>query len=101
MHLCNYMKIKVVEATGVELFRVLTARKLLILQTATTAKRASLPDPLYVYCTKTLFRRCEWQIRQSKCQYATVFAEYEEIQTETVIREIPVSWFWTATPHQQ
>ena len=44
-----------VEAAGVELFRVLTARKLLILGTATPAKKASLPDPLYVYCTKMLF----------------------------------------------
>jgi hypothetical protein len=42
----------VVEAAGVELFSVLTARKLLILATATTAKKAPLPDPLYVYCTK-------------------------------------------------
>jgi len=44
----------VVEAAGVELFRVLTARKLLIPGTATTAKKAPLPDPLYVYCTKML-----------------------------------------------
>jgi len=44
----------VVEAAGVELFSVLTTRKLLILGTATTAKKAPLPDPLYVYCTKTL-----------------------------------------------
>jgi hypothetical protein len=28
---------------------------LLILGTATTAKKASLPVPLYVYCTKMLF----------------------------------------------
>ena len=41
-----------VEATGVELFSVLTTRKLLIPGTATTAKKAPLPDPLYVYCTK-------------------------------------------------
>ena len=45
----------VVEATGVELFRVLITRNLLILGTATTAKKAPLPDPLYVYCTKMLF----------------------------------------------
>ena len=64
--LCGAMQ-EMVEAAGVELFRVLTARKLLILQTATTAKKASLPDPLYVYCTKTFFRRCEWQMRQSEC----------------------------------
>ncbi len=44
-----------VEAAGVELSSVLTARKLLILGTATTAKKAPLPDPLYVYCTKMLF----------------------------------------------
>src|ERR1700686_48395 len=43
-----------VEATGVELFGVLITRKLLILGTATTAKKAPLPDPLYVYCTKML-----------------------------------------------
>jgi hypothetical protein len=46
-----------VEAAGVELFRVLTARKLLILGTATTARKASLPNPLYVYCTKMLCTR--------------------------------------------
>ena len=45
----------VVEATGVELFRVLITRNLLILGTATTAKKAPLPDPLYVYCTKMFF----------------------------------------------
>ena len=45
----------VVEATGVELFRVLITRNLLILGTATTAQKAPLPDPLYVYCTKMLF----------------------------------------------
>jgi hypothetical protein len=42
----------VVEAAGVELLGVLTIRKLLILGSATRAKKASLPDPLYVYCTK-------------------------------------------------
>jgi|HubBroStandDraft_1064217.scaffolds.fasta_scaffold11574_2 hypothetical protein len=41
-----------VEAAGVELIRRLTVRKLLIPGIATTAKKASLPDPLYVYCTK-------------------------------------------------
>ena len=41
-----------VEAAGVELSGVLITRKLLILGTATTAKKAQLPDPLYVYCTK-------------------------------------------------
>ena len=41
-----------VEAAGVELVTMLTARKLLILGSATRAKKAPLPDPLYVYCTK-------------------------------------------------
>jgi hypothetical protein len=41
-----------VEAAGVELSSVLRTRKLLILGTATRAKKAPLPDPLYVYCTK-------------------------------------------------
>jgi len=44
-----------VEAAGVELITMLTASKLLIPGTATTAKKAPLPDPLYVYCTKMLF----------------------------------------------
>jgi hypothetical protein len=44
-----------VEAAGVELFRVLKTRNLLILGTATTAKKAPLPDSLYVYCTKVLW----------------------------------------------
>ena len=44
-----------VEAAGVELFWVLTTRNLLIPGTATTARRAPLPDPLYVYCTKIPF----------------------------------------------
>jgi hypothetical protein len=43
-----------VEAAGVEPITVLTARKLLILGSATKAKKAPLPDPLYVYCTKIL-----------------------------------------------
>ena len=45
------------EAAGVELFGVLTTRKLLILGTATKAKKAPLPNPLYVYCTK-IFPNC-------------------------------------------
>ena len=44
-----------VEAAGVEPFGVLITRKLLILGIAKTAKKAPLPDPLYVYCTKMLF----------------------------------------------
>jgi hypothetical protein len=43
-----------VEEAGAELSSMLTARKLLILETATTAKKARLPNPLYVYCTKML-----------------------------------------------
>jgi hypothetical protein len=38
----------------VELSSVLRTRKVLILGTATRAKKAPLPDPLYVYCTKML-----------------------------------------------
>jgi hypothetical protein len=55
---CKLFKINeiLVEATGVELMTMLTARKLLILGTATTAKKTPLPDPLYVYCTKNPFR---------------------------------------------
>jgi hypothetical protein len=44
-----------VEAAGVELITMLTTRNLLILGSATTAKKAPLPDPLYVYCTKMLW----------------------------------------------
>jgi hypothetical protein len=43
-----------VEAAGAELSSVLRTRRLLILGTATRAKKAPLPDPLYVYCTKIL-----------------------------------------------
>ena len=46
------------EAAGVELFRALITRNLLILGTATRAKKAPLPDPLYVYCTK-IFSHCD------------------------------------------
>ena len=46
-----------VEAAGVGLITMLTARNLLILGSATRAKKAPLPDPLYVYCTKMLFAR--------------------------------------------
>src|ERR1700692_4328488 len=42
-----------VETAGVEVITMLTARKL-ILGSATRAKKAPLPDPLYVYCTKIL-----------------------------------------------
>jgi hypothetical protein len=56
---CVYKQLTIneifVEAAGVELFSVLTTRKLLILGTARTAKSAPLPDPLGVYCTKMPF----------------------------------------------
>ena len=45
-----------VEAARVALFSLLTARKLLILRMARGAKKAPLPIPLYVYCTKILPR---------------------------------------------
>ena len=51
-----FLRKSVVEAAGVELIRVLTARKLLILRMARGAKKAPLPIPLYVYCTKILSR---------------------------------------------
>jgi hypothetical protein len=51
----NVLKPNMVEAAGVELFSVLITRKLLILGIAKTAKKAPLPDPLYVYCTKIRF----------------------------------------------
>jgi hypothetical protein len=44
-----------VATAGVGPLRVLTALELLILGTATMAKNAPLPDPLYVHCTKMLF----------------------------------------------
>ena len=55
-NVCNLLiKNDMVEAAGVELITMLTTRKLLILRSATTAKKAPLPDPLYVYCTKIRF----------------------------------------------
>jgi hypothetical protein len=51
-------EVELVEAAGVELFSVLTARKLLILRMARGAKKAPLPIPLYVYCTKIVLRFC-------------------------------------------
>jgi hypothetical protein len=41
---------------GSRSIRVLTARKLLILRMARGAKKAPLPIPLYVYCTKIFSR---------------------------------------------
>jgi len=57
-----------VEAAGVELVTMLTARKLLILGNATRAKKAPLPDPLYVYCTK-LFFALESNAQHMRTQY--------------------------------
>jgi len=61
-----------VEAAGVELFWVLTTCNLLIPGTATTARRAPLPDPLYVYCTKIPFApgiRPTDSTEQSTCEF--------------------------------
>jgi hypothetical protein len=44
-----------VEAAGVELITILITRNLLIPGSARRAKKAPLPDPLYVYCTKISF----------------------------------------------
>jgi len=52
---CPVKREMMVEAAGVELFSVLITRKLLIPGIATTAKKAPLPDPLYIYCTKMFF----------------------------------------------
>ena len=58
-YVCNQLIINkiLVEAAGVELSCMLTARRLLIPGSATPAKKAPLPDPLYVYCTKMLLAR--------------------------------------------
>ena len=57
-----------VEAAGVELITILITRKLLILGTATTAKKAPLPDPLYVYCTKIPSLNGSASLRKTGCQ---------------------------------
>jgi len=54
-HVGRLLAVEVAKQAGVELFSVLITRKLLIPGTATTAKKAPLPDPLYVYCTKLFF----------------------------------------------
>jgi hypothetical protein len=61
---------------GVELSSVLTARNLLIPGTATTAKKASLPAPLCVYCTKMLF------VLKSNRQVATTDGPYAETKEQ-------------------
>jgi hypothetical protein len=87
---CNKLIIKaiLVEATGVELFRVLTARKLLILETATTAKKAPWPDPLYVYCTKMLFAL---ELRAPRCDLSIPWIRRDGSRKSTqlaVIRQV-------------
>ena len=69
-----------VEAAGVELFSVLTARKLLILRMARGAKKAPLPTPLYVYCTKSSPRSSS-VIGHLRRHYAT----HVELQTEKTL----------------
>jgi hypothetical protein len=68
----------VVEAAGVELFRLLITRNLLILGTATTAKKASLPNPLYVYCTKMLFA-----LESNRHMAATVSHRFSEMDRKS------------------
>jgi hypothetical protein len=70
-----------VEAAGVELSSVLVTRKLLILGTATTAKKACLPDPLYVYCTKMLLA-LESSKTTSRPQYPIDSAAWIEKSTQ-------------------
>jgi len=53
-----------VEAAGVGLFAV-DRRKLLILGTATRAKKGPLPNPLYVYCYETPLALESAQTRRS------------------------------------
>ena len=69
----------VVEAAGVELFSVLITRNLLILGTATTAKKAPLPNPLYVYCTKILFALASNRHHTA----ATISHEFSEMDRKT------------------
>jgi hypothetical protein len=59
-----------VEAAGVELITMLTARNLLILRTATTAKKATLPNSLYVYCTK-MFLSPDSRTPRQRTKYRT------------------------------
>ena len=83
-----------VEAAGVELFSVLTTRKLLILGTATTAKKALLPDPLYVYCTKIRFAR-ETRWHYIATQYPMDSAAMEREKAASFLNcqnSAPCSW---------
>jgi hypothetical protein len=67
-----------VEAAGVELFSVLITRNLLIPGTATTAKKAPLPDPLYVYCTKMFLLRipADWIATTVSHKFASTTATF-------------------------
>ena len=84
-----------VEATEVELFRVLITRNLLILGTATTAKKAPFPDPLYVYCTK----RFRFGIRQTDIAI-TVSHRFAGLDRETpsFLRYRPPALLFFGTP---
>jgi hypothetical protein len=55
-----------VKAAGVELSGVLTVRKLMILGSATTAKKAPLPDSLYFYLYENVFRSDDPRTQHSK-----------------------------------
>jgi Carbamoyltransferase N-terminus len=59
------------QRAGVELFNVLITRNLLILCTPRRPKKATLPIPLYVYCTKILSSSCCADSR-SLCEYHPV-----------------------------
>jgi hypothetical protein len=66
---------EMVEAAGVELFSVLIRHKLLILRSATTAKKAPLPYPLYVYCTKIVRTAIESDLVASRVSHSLRFFE--------------------------
>jgi len=70
-----------VEAAGVELSSVLRTRNILILGTATRAKKAPLPDPLYVYCTKMLTL---WRAEPHSEQYRELGARTRAMLTHAL-----------------
>ena len=63
-----------VQAAGVELFNVLTARKLWILCMARRPEKARSPIPLYVDCTKIL-SRLYWTTTLKCCHNRKVMIE--------------------------
>ena len=79
------------EAAGVELFGVLITRKLLILGIATRAKKAPLPDPLYVYCTKILFA-LQTHRHHIATQYPMDSASMEREKTPSSQNSAPWTW---------